>query len=108
MYKTCFQGGVHPAGQTSTSHRGVFWAGGSSGGNGVSGKNVKVCRLTENELFMMRYFLCITVIWTFEYHQGGELLQLHSDPRGRGVFTRSGSGHRSPRLEERRRVDVFL
>lgn len=40
--------------------------------------------------------------------QGGELLQLHADPSGRGVLTRSRSGYWSPRLEQRRRLNVFL
>lgn len=71
--------------------------------------------LTDRELLIYP----VLVLWfnvSYELHmncircffQGGELLQLHSDPSGRGVFKRSGSGYRSPRLEERRRLNVFL
>lgn len=40
--------------------------------------------------------------------QRGEFLQLHPDPRGWGVFQRSGSRYWRTCLEERRRLDVFL
>lgn len=51
----CFQGGLHTEGQKSTSHGGLFWAGGSTRGEDVIGKNVKVCAFAEKELCLCLY-----------------------------------------------------
>lgn len=95
-----------PAGQTGPSHRGLFWTGRSAGSQVVSGENVQVC--LSFRLVPVLFGPVGSADTDLLVLKGGELLQLHPDPGGRGVFSWTRFEHRSSRVGQRGRLDVLL
>lgn len=86
---------------------------GQDGLQGVKSSLEKLSRFVSlrNAFICLCQFHVVDASWELMFYflfQGRGLLQLQPDPSGRGVLQRSGAGYRGSRLEERRRLNVFL